>query len=848
MVDRMTPEAMRAGRSANELQQNIGGLEQKSGSFLKRAGMWSAGAVAAITAAIAALGGAAASMAAEVDRATGKLQAQTGLTRQQAEELMKVSEAIYTSGRGDSITGITEDLATVRQSMKDLSDQAAGDFLAGGYVIRDAFNAEISETSKVVRTLQANFAELSATDALDLITTGFQLGGDYAGDFMDTINEYSVHFAGLGMSAEQMFATLIAGSREGSFNLDKVGDSVKESFIRMQDMSKGSQEAFQALGMDGQKMAADIAAGGDRANQAFQATLLALGNLDDSLKRNQTGVALFGTQWEDMEDRVILAMMEGQKGLGDFRGATQRAGDALYNNLGTKFSRLWRSITVELARAGGPIAGILNGLLDQVISHMPQISAAVQFVAQIIAKVLTALISAGQSVTNFLRPVAPFIGGIAIAFGAFAGVIGIAKGAVLAFNIAMQVMRVLMLTNPIGWVILVIGLLIGAFIKMNGGMDGAKAKLLEYWAITKQTWQNIWAVIGPTVMQILQKTLAAFSAIVNWVIANWPMIRDTVINTVRAIYVTVAPVVMNIVGSIVNGFMAVWNWVMTYWPMIQQVISFVWAGLGPYISTYVNFIVQTIVTAFNLIWSVANSVWNMIAGIVQVAWSIISGVIGIGLSILTGDWAQAWQGMLDMLTGIRDGISRFFEGLGTLLFDSGKAIITTLVEGIKAVGEAPVEAMKGIFEKVRQYLPFSDAKVGPLSDLTYSGSKIPGTIAEGVRQGAGQLRAATHSMMEGLGLDRAFSVRLAATGGGLAFSSGPIAEGSVSEAPAPGLRTRSNMNVRELFRESVSERETIREQAAGTPSIVLNYHGGTEKERRDLMDDLERLLKAHNRK
>ncbi|GEN33859.1 phage tail tape measure protein [Aneurinibacillus danicus] len=1022
MVDRVTPEAMKAGRSMTELQDNMGRLERSSGAFLKRAGMWAGAAVTAITVAIGSIGGAAASMANEVEQATGRLQAQTGITRQAAEEMMNTVKDIYASGRGDSIAGISEDLAVVRQNLSNLSKEAAGDFLSGSYVIRDAFNAEITETSKVVRTLTANFKDLSASDALDLITVGFQRGGNYADDLLDTVNEYAVHFAGLGMSAEQMFATLIAGSKEGAFNLDKVGDSVKEAFIRMQDLSQTSLDAFKALGMNGQEMAAKIAAGGESANQAFQATLLALGNMDDALKRNQIGVALFGTQWEDMEDRVILAMREGQKGLGDFRGATERAGEALYDNVSNKFSRLWRSITVELANAGGPLAGILSEILDRALAMVPQVSAAIQMASKVVASVLSSIMSAGKSIGDFLKPIAPFIGGTISAFAIFAVVMGTAKAAVLGFNIVMQTMRVLMLTNPIGWVLILIGLLIGAFVKLNGGIEGTKKVLLGWFDALKSWWQSdgtqAWVSRAVAALrQFADQAMQAFGWIRQQALTYWPVIRDAIVeafayvqtnvlpvvmNIFRdvsgmmariwevarpiltqllatgvkafrdiwaavqplavtlgrlfqkvfpvvlaavaaiyravttflppvlafvgeiflAIYQAVVPIITNVVTSVVQAFNAVLTWAMAIWPYVQQIIArvfqyiqFVWAWVGPFVMAALEILKSIIINGFNFIAATVQFIWNTIKSIIQIAWAVISGIIKTALAIFTGDWQGAWEGVKGILEGVWEGIKTFIGGFGSWLFESGKAIINTLVDGIKSVATAPVEAVKNIFGKVRELLPFSDAKTGPLSDLTYSGSKIPGTIAEGVDKGAGQLRAAAYRMMDGLELERTYPVRfmaetvpidiqepdvtanftqtlkaqfadlpsliisgfrrgaewLQAAAGSLVFGIQPVPvpafpggggapggfppppfpgfpdpdDAPFPAAPSPGMRP-SRVDVKEVFRESTTVRETIREKNGQRgPTIELHYHGGSERERRSFFDDLKRFIEQY---
>ncbi|MGL1931756.1 MAG: phage tail tape measure protein [Desulfotalea sp.] len=66
---------------------------------------------------------------------------------------------------------------------------------------------------------------------------------------------------------------------------------------------------------------------------------------------------------------------------------------------------------------------------------------------------------------------------------------------------------------------------------------------------------------------------------------------------------------------------------------------------------------------------------------------------------------------------------------------SGAAIIGTLTAGIKSAAMAPVDAVSDIFTDVREYLPFSDAKKGPLSSLTASGMAIMTTLGLGVSGG-----------------------------------------------------------------------------------------------------------------
>jgi hypothetical protein len=86
------------------------------------------------------------------------------------------------------------------------------------------------------------------------------------------------------------------------------------------------------------------------------------------------------------------------------------------------------------------------------------------------------------------------------------------------------------------------------------------------------------------------------------------------------------------------------------------------------------------------------------------------------------------------------------------MFESGRSLISTLVDGIKSQAMRPVDAIKGIFAKVRNLLPFSDAKEGPLSQLTLSGSRIMSTLGTGILGAAPGLQKTMASALAGAAL------------------------------------------------------------------------------------------------
>lgn len=89
-------------------------------------------------------------------------------------------------------------------------------------------------------------------------------------------------------------------------------------------------------------------------------------------------------------------------------------------------------------------------------------------------------------------------------------------------------------------------------------------------------------------------------------------------------------------------------------PIVQNLIT----GLTPLVQGFMSWWNQNLPT----ISAVAKGVFDEIVGIVEIAWALVSGIIKIGLDLLSGNWHQAWQDMLDMFGGIWDGIKQYVSG------------------------------------------------------------------------------------------------------------------------------------------------------------------------------------------
>lgn len=146
-----------------------------------------------------------------------------------------------------------------------------------------------------------------------------------------------------------------------------------------------------------------------------------------------------------------------------------------------------------------------------------------------------------------------------------------------------------------------------------------------------------------------------------------------------------------------------------------------------------------------------------VGGIQGVAAAAMEGVKGFytaGFTFLDnltdGKLSEIKNKFQSNMTGIVQGVSQKFteahtafsnglnsikasvEGAVTWFFTSGQRVVSTFANGISSAFSGAVDAVKSGLQRIRNMLPFSDAKEGPLSTLTLSGQRTMTTYAHGL--------------------------------------------------------------------------------------------------------------------
>jgi len=243
------------------------------------------------------------------------------------------------------------------------------------------------------------------------------------------------------------------------------------------------------------------------------------------------------------------------------------------------------------------------------------------------------------------------------------------------------------------------------------------------------SWRTFGTVIG-TVAGVLLQGLAFALKIVAW---NLSLIVRALAVVVRSVVWVGKIIVSSLIGAtkfiykfllpvrmIGEAFVAAGKIVYAVWQVLTGDISLL-DGLKAIGGAVYDFLA----TPFRWARDVVVGVWNFISGIFTSIGRLVADAAGqIGQAILN---LPIISTLREMFATVRS----FFAG-DTTFFEAGKKLLVTLGEGIWSAVTYPFTMLKNALGKLRNLLPFSDAREGPLASLTASGSALLKTLADGM--------------------------------------------------------------------------------------------------------------------
>lgn len=220
-------------------------------------------------------------------------------------------------------------------------------------------------------------------------------------------------------------------------------------------------------------------------------------------------------------------------------------------------------------------------------------------------------------------------------------------------------------------------------------------------------FQKALADLGIALTPLIEKFTAFITKIAEWA-ANNPVVAQTItiIGAALTGLVAVFTFLSPIISLVIKLFPQIGKRLIALLGPVGMVIAIIWALIDIGLMLYRNW--DTISVKAGEIW----------AAIKQ---KIVSKVLEIAASIkkkfeeAKNNAIEKLRSMREKIRGVMDNIKGIFESIN--LYESGKAIIQSAIDGIMSMKDKILGKVENVVGAVRDYWPFSPAKVGPLSDI-----------------------------------------------------------------------------------------------------------------------------------
>ena len=607
-----------------------------------------------------AIGGLAINSQKNMDQAMNSFIAQTGIAKNESAEWKKALEDIYKGNYGESFEDIANSMALASQELYEFDPSQIKAVTENALALRDTFGVEVNESIRASKALITQFG-ISADEAYNLMAHGAQNGLDFSGELVDNINEYSVQFGKLGLSAEDMFNIFQSGSDAGAWNLDKIGDAVKEFSIRAIDGSNTTIEGFTKLGLNSDEMAKKFAAGGDTAKKAFYETIDAIKAMDDPVQQSIVGVDLFGTMWEDLGPEVVTQ-------LGSIRDMYDGTADSMnkikevkYDDIGSMFEGLKRNVEMLLLPLGNALMPLIVSIMNLVLNNMPLIEGLINQLTPVITQLFTALI---PPIQTFIETALPMIA-----------------------TLTEQILPIFinLLTTLLPPIMEIVQALLPVFVELIQMLLPPILQIVE--------------MILPLLLSLIQPLLPLLQPILS-LLQPFIDLLMLILQPLTQLLNVILPPLMSLLNIIIQ----------TIIPMLSAQFTYVANIIGSVFGNALSYITSQVQVVKNIFMSIIDFIKNVFTGNWRGAWENVKNIFS---NIISGI-ANVFKFPINLII---DGMNAFIKGLNKLKIPDwvpgvgGKGLNIPLLKKLRVGMEyVPYDDMPALLHKGERVLTADEAK------------------------------------------------------------------------------------------------------------------------------------------
>lgn len=791
-LEGLTKELQNFGSVGAQQIAEVGNQMKEVGGKIEAVGkgfsVISAGAGAALTGA--------ATQAVSLEGALNKYIASTGKSIEESEKFEEVLTNIFSKGLGESMEDIADKMGIVSSLLGDLpTDQLEG-VVEKSLRLEKIYDMDFKENIRGVDAMMSQFG-ITADQAFELINQGAQQGLNQNQDLTDQIAEYSTYYAKLGFEASDFFNIMLSGAEDGAYQIDYLNDAMKEFGIRAIDGSDATAGAFQALGLNADEMSKAFAQGGDASYNAFNKVVKVLGEIEDPLKRNEIGVALFGTKFEDLGESAILSMTAFGDQFNDFGDTLEQTSEIMDSGLGSSFESLTRDIQLLGAELGQVLLPIIQPIVDG-LRGMVQNFSEMSPTAQKVTVVLLGLVTA----------IGPLLMGIGSIVSTVGTIMTFAPKLVTLFNTvktAMMGLNAVMAANPVGVIIIAITALIAIFVTLYNKCEWFRNGVNAIWENIKNAFFGAWDAITNFFTVTIP---SVFNTVIDFVKNNWQGLLLLIVNPFAGAFkllydncdgfrTFIDNFIQNVKDFFVNGWNAIvefftvsipewfaslkaWfgelpyklgyllgeligktiqfgidvvNWIKTNVPMfIEKVVTFLKelpVKVGTWLIETYNKIVQFGKDTLAKAVEVGSKFLETIVNYIKELPSKIATWLKNTIAKVTTWVSDMKQKGKEAITGLINAVIEGAKSIPSKMLEIGKNIVDGVWQGIKDAKDAFFDKVSGFFSGIVDGVKDSLGIESPSKVFKREvGYWIPAGVAEGIDENAGVVGESLNSMLD----------------------------------------------------------------------------------------------------
>lgn len=393
---------------------------------------------------------------------------------------------------------------------------------------------------------------------------------------------------------------------------------------------------------------------------------------------------------------------------------------------------VWRLVGTVLATEGKVVIAVLVAAFKILKTAVEASISNFKTLAQFVGGYLGPVVSAAAAVIKtVIGAAAQYLTGTLLpALSVAAGWLNQFAGRVMAF------------LSPVGAALARVGaIIVNAFVTYVLPALSKFGSALQV-VVNVATW--LWNTLSPL-----------FLALANLVWTIWTGVLSIVFNLIK-LAVTVLVSIFQVLWSVVQvAFTIIAAVVMAFWSIVQPILSAVGTALMWLWNTVISPVLTVAGALFMWLAGVVTSIFKTIVS--AISWAVSSiNVLANGLSHFVSSVANFFQlavnainekinAAVTFVRGLPGAITGAVGNLGSILYEAGKSVIQGLINGIRDMIGSLRDAMSSVASVITDHLPFSPAKVGPLSgsgDPTISGGKITSMIATGLEERIPDIQAA----------------------------------------------------------------------------------------------------------